>query len=92
MSGQAALSSLDYDFVVLVRPPVIERVFPWHGPVEGGTIVTLFGQQFGTNASVMFVELGAAPGDNSTLVPTGTRQECEWRGQPGLVCSDTLIR
>jgi hypothetical protein len=84
----AGLSShiTEYNYQLLVTPPVIDSVFPLHGPTTGGTPVLLLGSRFSDAASVFFGERDAS------LQLTGRRVECVWRGLPDMYCLDSELR
>jgi hypothetical protein len=63
-----------YDFLLLVRPAVIDRVQPLAGPLVGGTLVTIAGSGFTTSADVYFVGYGA-----DGVPKSDAASECVWR-------------
>jgi hypothetical protein len=85
VAGKHLLYGYRYDYVDLIRPPVIKSVVPLTGPVAGGTNVTITGLQFGFNATVLFIARGGV----SSAVAAG---ECLWRNVPGMSCDDSTIR
>ncbi len=90
VAGVRSVIAFGYDFQTLTRPPVVGSVSPLTGPTEGGTIITIEGSLFASDATVVLVER------ISSGVVTGVRRECEWRGQElltqGLFCSESAIR
>jgi hypothetical protein len=75
-----------YSYNSLSSPPLILTVTPLSGPTAGGTVVTVRGEAFSDLATAFFAERDSG----GTL--TGLRQECEWRGVPGMSCNNTVIQ
>jgi hypothetical protein len=86
VAGTLSTDVFNYNFQVLVRPPVITSVSPMSGEVAGGNNVTLQGSGFAGDATVWLVERAA---DESL---TRNRSECVWRNVPGMLCNDTTVR
>jgi hypothetical protein len=85
-AGVHTRSFYHYDYVHLIERPEVKSVSPVTGPVAGGTVVTIAGQRFGFNATVMFVSWAAG-----SATPAGLG-ECRWQDSPDTFCEDSTIR
>ena len=87
VAGQASSGSQRYNYVDLIQPPVVTKVYPLSGPTAGGTVVTITGSGYGSVAVVSFEELAA----NGSL--TGVQRECTWLPTelPGTSCNDSVV-
>ncbi len=90
MSGVVAPAAPYYNFNSLIQAPIVSVVMPLRGPTSGGTLVTVLGARFASDATVLLLERDVA----GTL--TGSSSECEWRslnmGDLGASCNDTVVR
>ena len=90
MSGVVAPAAAYYDFNSLIQAPIVSAVAPLRGPTSGGTLVTVQGSRFASDATVLLLER------NVTGSLTGGSSECDWRtaaqGDQVTSCNDTVVR
>ena len=77
-SQTTVTDNLAYNFLVLVRPAVIDKVTPLTGPLVGGTVVTITGSGFSSLADVSFVGYDSGSGE-----VVGPPVDCVWRNSGG---------
>jgi hypothetical protein len=87
VAGVRSVTSVPYTYLQLASPPVVDLVFPLHGPIGGAEPLSLTGSQFGGDATVLLLQL-----DPVTQAVVGDRLECMWRDVPGMYCTSTEIR